>query len=80
MSFSAALASEPEDQYLRGAYAAVLLDQGRSAEVASLLKDWTRNDGLLLRLTLAESRLPEAKASFEAHRAELAAREQFLRP
>ncbi len=72
--FRAALDSEPGDQYLLGAYADFLLDRDRPAEVVPLLREWTRNDGLLLRLTLAESRLPEAKASFEAHRAELAAR------
>ena len=39
-----------------------------------MLADDTRNDALLLRLALAEAQLPEAQASFDAHRADLAAR------
>lgn len=72
--FRAALAAQPGDQYLLGAYADFLLDRDRAAEVVPLLRDWTRNDGLLLRIALAQARLPEARASFEQHRAELAAR------
>ncbi len=61
-----------KDQYLLGAYADFLLDQGRASEVVPLLGRETRADGLLLRLALAEQalRLP---ASTD-HTAELAAR------
>lgn len=69
--FRAALALDPRDPYLLGAYADFLLERDRPAEVVPLLKDYPRNDSLLLRLTLAEARLPEAQAAFEAHRAEL---------
>lgn len=46
-----------KDQYLLGAYADFLLDQGRAREVVTLLQRETRADGLLLRLTLAEQAL-----------------------
>ena len=61
-----------KDQYLLGAYADFLLDQGRAPEVVTLLQRETRADGLLLRLTLAEQglNLPASKD----HTAELAAR------
>lgn len=61
-----------KDQYLLGAYADYLLDQGRANEVITLLRQETRVDGLLLRLALAEQtlRLPTAKG----HTTELAAR------
>ncbi|MDZ4854389.1 MAG: hypothetical protein SGJ26_05960 [Nitrospirota bacterium] len=61
-----------KDQYLLGAYADFLLDQGRAPEVITLLQHETRADGLLLRLTLAEQalHLPASKN----HTAELAAR------
>ena len=69
--FRAALALDPRDPYLLGAYADFLLDRNRPAEVVALLKDYTRNDNLLLRLALAEARLPELRSSFAAHRADL---------
>jgi tetratricopeptide (TPR) repeat protein len=61
-----------KDQYLLGAYADFLLDQGRAREVVTLLQRETRADGLLLRLTLAEQalHLPASKD----HTATLAAR------
>ncbi|HRI37701.1 MAG TPA: hypothetical protein PLO50_04020 [Nitrospira sp.] len=61
-----------KDQYLLGAYADFLLDQGRHGDVVSLLCSETRADGLLLRLALAEQALdiPSSKH----HIAELAAR------
>jgi tetratricopeptide (TPR) repeat protein len=70
--FSDARSLGIRDQYLLGAYADFLLDQGRAHEVLSLFQRDTRVDGLLLRLTLAEQalQLPEAKN----HTAELAAR------
>ncbi|HKU86758.1 MAG TPA: tetratricopeptide repeat protein [Casimicrobiaceae bacterium] len=72
--FRSALALDPRDAYLKAAYADFLLDRGRAREVVTLLRDDTRNDGLLLRLALAEARLPDARPSYEAHRADLAAR------
>jgi len=69
--FRAALALDPRDPYLLGAYADFLLERDRPAEVVPLLKDYPRNDSLLLRLALAEARLPEAREVFETHRAEL---------
>ena len=41
------------DAYTEGAYADLLLDQGRAAEVMTLLKGRERNDALLLRLAEA---------------------------
>ena len=55
--FKEALAAAEADAYLKGAYADFLLDQGRDAEVAALLKNEIRADGLLLRLALAEAAL-----------------------
>lgn len=54
-----------------------LLDHNRPAEVIPLLSAWTRNDGLLLRLTEAEDRLHLPAAA--AHRTELADRFSALR-
>jgi len=76
-SFRQAMALGLRDSYLLGAYADYLLDQGRASEVVAFLKDETRADGLLLRLTLAEQvvgapSLPEhveaLRARFEASR------------
>lgn len=72
--FRDALALDPQDAYLKGAYADFLLDRDRPREVLPLMRNDTRNDGLLLRLTLAEQRLPDERASFVAHREDLAAR------
>jgi predicted Zn-dependent protease len=72
--FAAALALDPRDPYLKGAYADFLLDGDRPRDVVALLAADARDDGLLLRLALAEARLPEHRAAFDAHRAELAAR------
>ena len=77
--FRAALALDPRDPYLKGAYADFLLDRNRPADVLPLLGGDTRNDGLLLRLALAEQRLPEARRSFEAHRDDLAERFEAAR-
>ena len=52
--FKQALSLGRPDDYLLGAYADFLLDQGRSAAVRELLKDAIRVDALLLRLALAE--------------------------
>jgi len=51
--FRAALALDATDNYLLGAYADFLLDTGEPQEVATLLKDKTRVDPLLLRYALA---------------------------
>src|SRR4029078_12757961 len=72
--FRAALALDPRDPYLKAAYADFLLDRGRPRDVLPLVRDDTRNDMLLLRLALAEQRLPDRRDAFAAHRAELASR------
>jgi tetratricopeptide (TPR) repeat protein len=46
--FRTALALDPNDVYLLGAFADFLLDQARSAEVIELLRNRTRIDALLL--------------------------------
>jgi predicted Zn-dependent protease len=69
--FRAALSLDPRDPYLLGAYADFLLEQNRPAEIVPLLRNYPRNDSLLLRLALAEARLPDAQAAFAAHRIEL---------
>lgn len=55
--FKQALALGINDTFLLAAYADLLLDLRRPAEVVSLLKDKTRSDGLLLRLVLAQRSL-----------------------
>ncbi len=72
--FQEALALAPDDAYLLGAYADFLLDRARPRELLPLLRSAIRNDTLLLRLVLAEQRLPDARESFSAHRQDLAAR------
>lgn len=72
--FKGALALDPRDPYLKGVYAEFLIDRDRPHDVLPLLHDDIRNDTLLLRLTQAEQRVPEARASFAAHREDLAAR------
>ena len=68
----------PHDAYLLGAYADFLLDQGRAGEVVALLREETRVDGLLLRLTLAEREIgaPGKEAHIEELRARFAASRQ----
>jgi tetratricopeptide (TPR) repeat protein len=68
----------PRDAYLLGAYADFLLDQGRAGEVVPLLREETRVDGLLLRLTLAERETgaPGTDAHVEELRARFAASRQ----
>lgn len=72
--FRAARALDPRDPYLKAAYADFLLDRDRPRDVLPLVRDDTRNDMLLLRITLAEQRLPDRRDAFTVHRAELAAR------
>jgi tetratricopeptide (TPR) repeat protein len=62
-SYQQALALDPEDAYTRGAYADLLLDEGRPREAITLLRDSESNDGLLLRLALAETRAKDPSAS-----------------
>jgi Tfp pilus assembly protein PilF len=61
--------------YLLGAYADFLQDQARYQEVITLLKNETRADGLLLRLTRAEQQLnlPDADIHIEILKARFAA-------
>jgi Flp pilus assembly protein TadD len=54
-AFSTALAIDPDDPYVLAAYADLLLDLGRPADAAMLVAGRTDNDGLLLRLALAEA-------------------------
>lgn len=63
------------DAYTEGAYADFLLDQGRPAEVLTLLKGRERNDALLLRLAEAGAALkdPANGARVSALRARFAA-------
>lgn len=72
--FRAALALDPADAYLAGAYADFLIDAGRHADAVRLLESRTRHDALLLRLVIAEKALPERRERCDADRAELAAR------
>jgi tetratricopeptide (TPR) repeat protein len=72
--FKNALTLGQHDPYLLGAYADLLLDQNRSAEVTELLKNETRADALLLRLTLAEAALTPPPATLEDHVVALQAR------
>ena len=69
--FKSAITLGQRDPYLLGTYADFLLDQDRAPEVAELLKNENRADGLLLRLALAESELPSRPATFKAHVAAL---------
>jgi hypothetical protein len=72
--YRAALAHDPDDPYLLGAYADWLLDRHRPAEVVALLRqpERTRIDPLLLRLALAEQDLNSPDLT--AHVTDLAAR------
>jgi hypothetical protein len=73
--FKEAFATGEPDAYLKGAYADFLLDEGRHAEVAALLRNELRADALLLRLTLAEQKLglPRVSEHVEALKARFAA-------
>jgi Tfp pilus assembly protein PilF len=68
-----ALALKPRDSYLLGAYADFLLEQGRNAEVLTLLRDQDRIDALLLRRALALQQAGQQRAT-QADVKELAAR------
>jgi tetratricopeptide (TPR) repeat protein len=66
-AFSTALAIDPDDPYVLAAYADLLLDRGRPAEAMKLVAGRSDNDGLLLRLALAEAKThaPEAESHAE---------------
>ena len=70
-----ALALGVTSQLLLANYGDFLIDQKRHAEAVVLLRDWTRSDLLLLRLTFAEQALgaPEFKAHAQALRERFAA-------
>jgi tetratricopeptide (TPR) repeat protein len=65
-SFRAALAIDPDDAYVLAAYADLLLDLHRPAEAVKLVASRTDNDGLLLRLALAERKLHARDATAHA--------------
>lgn len=62
-TYRAALALGIEDTYLRAAYADFLLDQGRPADVLTLLAGRERNDLYLLRLAIAGRQVGHARAA-----------------
>ncbi|MED5595709.1 tetratricopeptide repeat protein [Janthinobacterium sp. P210006] len=72
--YKKALAQQPRDSYLLGAYTDFLLDQQRPQDVVKLLQDQQRIDALLLRHALALQALPGRQTAFLAAKAELAAR------
>lgn len=63
--FQAALAIDPQDRYVRAAYADLLLDQGEPAAALALTNDAWQDDNLLLRRALALSAL-QSPARHEA--------------
>jgi predicted Zn-dependent protease len=71
--FRQALDMSPHDSYLQGAYADLLLDQGRAADVLKLLQGQERIDALLLRRALALQQAGQRQA-LQADIRELAAR------
>jgi thioredoxin-like negative regulator of GroEL len=71
--FRRALALSPRDSYLLGAYADLLLEQNRAADVLELLRDQERIDALLLRRALALQQAGKQSAT-QADVRELAAR------
>lgn len=72
--YRAALALDPRDPYLIAAYCDFLLERGRPREVLPFVREQTKNDNLLLRLALAEAKLPDMRDAFARHRQELADR------
>jgi len=65
---------DPRDPYLKSAYADFLLEHNRPDDVLPLLANDVANDALLLRLALAEQRIPAANDAFTAHAGDLDAR------
>jgi len=77
--FRDALALDPADAYLLGAFADLMIDAGRAAEAVRLLDPHRRHDALLLRLVIAQARLGALPGRHAADRAELAARFEATR-
>jgi tetratricopeptide (TPR) repeat protein len=71
--FRQALALSPRDSYLQAAYADLLLEQGRAADVLTLLQGLDRIDALLLRRALALQQAGQ-RSAMQADIRELAAR------
>ena len=65
--FKEAIALGQKDPYLLSAYADFLISQKRYEQAVTLLQNETRADGLLLRLAIAESKLPKTPASLKNH-------------
>lgn len=63
MHFRGAISASGPDGFVLAAYADLLLDRRRNADVVVLLREWTRSDILLLRLAVAESALGEPVAT-----------------
>lgn len=74
LRFLRALALDPRDSYLVGAYADLLLDQQRAREVLVLTQDQLRIDALLLRHALALKQMPGRESALRDASSELAAR------
>ena len=72
--YKSALAMAPNDSYLLGAYADLLLEQKRPGEVLTLLRDQSRIDALLLRRALALQQQDGKSSALAADVKELAAR------
>jgi Tfp pilus assembly protein PilF len=64
--FKAALAIDPEDPYAIAALADLMIDLNRPAEAIALVSQKTDNDGLLLRLAIAEKKAHADGASTHA--------------
>ena len=72
--YKSALAMAPNDSYLLGAYADLLLEQKRPGEVLTLLRDQSRIDALLLRRALALQQHDGKSSALAADVKELGAR------
>jgi tetratricopeptide (TPR) repeat protein len=72
--YKSALAMAPNDSYLLGAYADLLLEQKRPDEVLTLLRDQSRIDALLLRRALALQQQGGQEKALAADVKELGAR------
>ena len=71
-AFARTLELDPDDAYTRGAFADMRIDQGRWADAIALVRGQEANDGLLLRLAIAERGAGDPQA--DAHVAVLADR------
>jgi predicted Zn-dependent protease len=64
-AYRAALLLSPRDAYAAVSYADFLLQQNRAADAAVVLKDQTRSDAVLLRLTWARQQLQVPEAALD---------------